>query len=80
MSEEVFRRKCKACGQEIEFRRVYTREGWKRHPFNVGTNTSHFQTCPFAKQFLPDKPKIPKAVVRVKGPLDFYLEEDENEF
>jgi len=71
--DNTFRRKCKACGQEIEFRQVYTRDGYKWHPFNIETNISHFQTCPYAKQFSPDKPKIPKDVAKIKGALDFYI-------
>jgi hypothetical protein len=42
---------CKGCGEEIEWREIYTRDGPRKHPFNVGTNTSHFKTCPNADDF-----------------------------
>jgi hypothetical protein len=48
---------CKRCGAEIEWREINTRDGPKIHPFNVGTNISHFRTCPFAKEFMPNTPR-----------------------
>lgn len=73
--------KCKKCGAEIEFRLVYSREyGYKKHPFNAGTNTSHFKTCPYAKDFLPDKPKLPFNITpNFKGGLDYFIESESYE-
>jgi hypothetical protein len=70
---ETFVTRCKACGAEIEFRQIWTPDGYKWHPFNIGTNTSHFETCPFRQQFM--KPKPTKKVIRVRESLDDYIGE-----
>lgn len=42
---------CRGCGAEIEWRQIMTKDGPKQHPFNPGTNVSHFTTCPNADEF-----------------------------
>lgn len=64
-SEEIRTSKCRACGEEIIF--MPTKAG-KLIPVNADTydysklfdikkHTSHFATCPQAKQFRSSKPK-----------------------
>jgi hypothetical protein len=45
--------RCRSCGAPVEWR--LTPAG-KRCPYDAGTETSHFQTCPDAKRWT--KPKL----------------------
>jgi hypothetical protein len=70
--------RCKRCGAEIEWREIYSRDfGWRLHPFDAGTNISHFKTCPFAHEFRK-REKVPTIdPKKIKGPLDYFLEASE---
>jgi hypothetical protein len=66
---------CKRCGAEIEWKEVNTRDGPKMHPFNAGTNVSHFKTCPYAGEFRRPKRRDVEDLtpVKVNMTLDEYL-------
>ena len=47
--------RCRSCGAPVEWRKTPT---GKWCPYDAGTETSHFQTCPDAKRW--SRPSAPK--------------------
>jgi hypothetical protein len=64
---------CKKCGAEIVWHEIDTGNGKKWHPYNIDGITSHFKTCPYAKEFMPNRTQTVKAEVKTELNLDDWL-------
>lgn len=64
---------CKKCGEPIEWRQINTNNGLRWLPFDYGTDTSHFETCPYAQEFKGTGTTTPKKDDQVKGSLDVFM-------
>jgi len=65
---------CKKCCNFIEWKdmEIPTKEGYsiiKKHPYDFGTNVSHFSTCPYASEFKPKKANCPLCLLELGKPI-----------